>query len=73
MIGVKRTGMTRYRVEHRWHRSDLVVLQIELEGFVPEFTGGAYVGGEIRKWYVDAKPEDVMVQGKQALAQEGEV
>jgi len=55
----KYTGNRRHRVQNRFLRSPLVVLQLEVEGFVPEFSGGR-VDGEIRRWFVDAKPEDVM-------------
>ena len=60
MLRVKKTGNKRYRVKTRFMRKPLVVLQIEVEGFVPEYDGGRSVRGEVRRWYVDAKPEDVM-------------
>lgn len=58
-IRPKLTGRHRYRVVHRWFRSDLVVLQLEVEGFVPEYVCGR-VDGEITTWWGDARPEHVM-------------
>jgi len=59
MLQAKKTGNKRYRVEQRFLRKPLVVLQIEIEGFVPEFDPQS-IQGKIRRWYVDARPEDVM-------------
>jgi hypothetical protein len=59
-IGPKLTGRRRHRVEQRMFRKPLVVLQLEVEGYVPQFNGGPMVDGKFKRWWVDAKPEDVM-------------
>ncbi|MGI9541939.1 MAG: hypothetical protein ACR2MX_01695 [Cyclobacteriaceae bacterium] len=40
-------------------RGPLVVVQLEVEGFVPEYTGGASVSGEMGSWWIDALPEHI--------------
>jgi hypothetical protein len=40
-----------------WFRPKYVlVLQYELEGFVPEFYG-VHIDGSIKRWWVDSRPE----------------
>ena len=51
------TGKKRFRVLRRLFRPDLLVLQVEVEGFVPEYNGGGPVGGSYRTWWIDARPE----------------
>lgn len=55
----KRTGLTRHRVHTIgfFKRKQVLVLQHQVEGFVPEFTGGPSVGGSVKTWWVDSKPE----------------
>ena len=62
-IKAKLTGRRRHRVEQRMFRKPLVVLQLEVEGFVPKHIGGM-VDGNIERWWVDARPEDVMREGE---------
>jgi len=62
-IKAKTTGKWRHRVEQRMFRSPLLVLQLEVEGFVPKYIGGM-VDGNIERWWVDAKPEDVMQESE---------
>jgi len=50
------TGNTRYRVEKRWFRPDLVVLQVQIEG-KPTSTGCYPL---VQTWWVDARPEMFM-------------
>lgn len=57
----KLTGRKRYRVQHRFFKKPLVILQLEVEGFVPEYSPNG-IDGEIRKWWIDAAPEQVMMQ-----------
>jgi hypothetical protein len=57
MSSAKFTKRQRHRVLSRWFRADVLVLQYEVEGFVPEYTGGASVEGSVQKWWVDARPE----------------
>jgi hypothetical protein len=54
----KFTGLTRHRVQKLgWFRPRYVlILQYEVEGFVPEYSAGM-IDGRIRRWWVDAKPE----------------
>ena len=56
----KLTGNKRYRVHFRFIGKPLVVLQLEVEGFVPEYSGG-HVDGGFRTWWIDAKPEHVLM------------
>lgn len=54
------TGRSRYRVERRWMKVDLVVLQVEVQyGYgPPDFHGmPSHLPG--KKWR-DATPEDIM-------------
>ena len=55
----KTTGKRRHRVLKRLFRKPVCVLQLEVEGFVPEYTGGSSVEGEYRTWWIDAKPEQL--------------
>lgn len=55
----KLTGKKSYRTLKRFGRKTLCVLQLEVEGFVAEYDGGASISGGIRKWWVDATPEMV--------------
>ena len=41
----------------RIFKPPLLILQVQVEGYVPEYTGGPMVEGQIRQWWVDAKPE----------------
>jgi hypothetical protein len=52
------TGKKRHRIATIGFlkRKHVLVLQYEVEGFVPEFHGGR-VEGSMRTWWVDAKPE----------------
>lgn len=56
-MNVELTGNKRYRVLRRFMRKDVLVLQVQVRGFVPEYSGGGSVDGEIRTWWVDAPPE----------------
>lgn len=47
------TGKRRYRVLHRLFRRDVLVLQIEVRGYVPY----NHIGGDFETWWVDAPPE----------------
>ncbi len=55
----KRTGLTRYRVHTIgfFKRKQVLVLQHQVEGFVPEYTGGSSVGGSVKTWWIDSMPE----------------
>jgi hypothetical protein len=59
MIKHKLTGKKRYRVQSLgcFKRRQILVLQYEVEGFVPEYYGGPSVEGSFKTWWVDAKPE----------------
>lgn len=59
----KLTGRRRHRIESRWFKSPLLVLQIEVKGFVPEYTPRS-IEGEIRTWWVDAPPEHLMLEAE---------
>ena len=52
------TGLKRYRVQKRMFRKSLVVLQLQVEGFVPEYDVPS-IGGEIRKYWIDASTEHI--------------
>ena len=52
----KRTGRTRYRILSRKFRRDLLVLQVEFEGFVVA-NCGADVDVTNKRYWVDAKVE----------------
>jgi hypothetical protein len=58
----KLTGKTRHRVQRIgfFKPKYVLVLQHEVNGFVPEFNGGASVDGSIKTWWVDSKPEWVL-------------
>lgn len=58
-IRAKTTGKWRHRIEQRMFRKPLLVLQIEVEGFVPKHIGGM-VDGNTERWWVDARPEHLM-------------
>lgn len=61
---IKFTGRTRYRIhiERKWFKTkQYLVLQHEVTGFVPEFLGNS-VGGEYRTYWIDTKPEWMMVE-----------
>lgn len=62
----KRTGRSRFRVLKRWFKPDLLVLQVEMEGFIPEYSQPSIEGG-IRTYWVDAKPEWLMEQVKEKI------
>lgn len=53
------TGRTRHRVQSigLFRKRYVLVLQYEVKGFVPEYTGGPYVDGSTQTWWVDCKPE----------------
>lgn len=57
-LAPKFTGRRRHRIQRLgWLRAKFVlVLQYEVEGFVPEYYGGQ-VDGSIKRWWVDARPE----------------
>lgn len=63
----KITGRTRHRVANiggflGFGRKQVLILQYEVRGFVPEWLGNS-VAGETKEWWVDAKPEwEMMVQ-----------
>ena len=56
MLDYKRTGRTRHRVHSRKFKRDLLVLQLEVEGLVPDHCGGM-VDVSFKKWWVDARTE----------------
>lgn len=47
------TGRQRYRTSKRWLRTPLLVLQLEVSGIVPEFSGGTIETTE-QTWWIDA-------------------
>lgn len=57
------TGRTRHRVDttRNWfgRSTQRLVMQHEVRGFVPEYSGGR-VDGSTRQWWVDSKPEWLM-------------
>lgn len=55
------TGKTRHRVQKIgfWNPKQVLIMQHEVRGFKPEFTGGS-VGGHYTTWWVDSKPEWIM-------------
>lgn len=60
---IKFTGRQRYRIhiERKWFKTkQYMVLQLEVRGFVPEYLGNS-VGGEYKTYWVDAKPEWMMI------------
>lgn len=58
MSDITFTGRKRHRVQKiGWFGRQVLVLQYELRGFVPEYYGGPSVEGQIRNWWEDAKPE----------------
>lgn len=56
----KLTGKTRHRVLVRLFRKPLLVLQYQVYGFIPEYTGGGSVDGEYGTWWIDARVEFLM-------------
>lgn len=50
----KPTGKIRYRLLQRWFRRPLLVLQIEVEGFVEEYSPVS-IDGSIQKYWIDAE------------------
>lgn len=38
----------------------MLILQVEIEGFVPEYTPHS-IEGEFRKWWEDARPEMLLI------------
>lgn len=60
VLDVTFTGGKRYRVasipDGWFRRKQVLILQYEVNGFVPEYSGGV-VDGEFRNYWVDAKPE----------------
>ena len=61
----KFTGGKRYRPLKRFMRATVLVLQLEVEGFIPEYTGeheDVMVEGEICKWWVDATIENLTIE-----------
>jgi len=56
---IKLTGKTRHRVLTKggFKKKYFLVLQQEVKGFVPMYTGGSYVDGSVKTWWVDSKPE----------------
>lgn len=60
-LAPKFTGRKRHRVQKLgWFKSKFVlVLQYEVEGFIPEYAAGR-VDGNTKRWWVDARPEWVM-------------
>jgi len=61
---IKFTGRTRYRIhiERKWFKTkQYMVLQHEVTGFVPEYLGNS-VGGEYETYWVDTKPEWMMIE-----------
>jgi hypothetical protein len=59
------TGRTRYRVERRWFRAPLVVLQVEKRGWVTTHLFGHHNDSKAQVFWEDAKPEDVMKEPSQ--------
>lgn len=61
LLSPKLTGRTRHRVHTLgfFHKKQVLVLQHEVEGFVPEYIGGM-VDGDIKTWWVDSKPEWIL-------------
>jgi hypothetical protein len=59
MINDKLTGRKRHRVHTLgfFKRKQILVLQYEVEGFVPKYNGGPSVDGSFKTWWVDSKPE----------------
>lgn len=57
-LAPKLTGNKRHRVQQLgWlRRKYVLVLQYEVEGFVPEFYG-CTIDGSMKRWWVDARPE----------------
>jgi len=66
MLDNKLTGKKRHRVHTLglFKRKQILVLQYEVEGFVPEHYGGPSVDGSFKTWWVDAKPEWELDYGK---------
>lgn len=62
----KLTGRQRHRIQKiGWLKPKYVlVLQYEVEGFVPEWIGGR-ADGSIMRWWEDAKPEWKLTEGKE--------
>jgi hypothetical protein len=54
------TGRKRHRtamIKKFWRKGrQVLVLQYEVSGYVPELVGG-FVDGSTQKWWIDAKPE----------------
>jgi hypothetical protein len=40
----------------------VLVLQVEVKGFVPEYNGGGMVDGEVTTWWRDAPPELLLTE-----------
>jgi len=49
------TGKIGYRILKRIFRKPVLVLQVEVRGFVPEFSTPS-IEGEYRNWWIDANP-----------------
>lgn len=52
----KFTGKSRYRVLNRLFKHSLLILQVEIKGYVASCDSG-HVTGEVLTWWVDCKPE----------------
>ena len=57
----KFTGRRRHKVLCRWFRKPVLILQLEIEGYIPENSGGR-VEYVLRKWWIDARPEYLNVE-----------
>ena len=61
-LAPKFTGRKRHRIQKiGWFKPKFVlVLQYEIEGFVPGYSAGR-VDGNTKRWWVDARPEWEMI------------
>lgn len=59
MSGMTPTGRWRYRVEHRWFKDDVLVLQIE-ERYLYTYLSGGCVDAEYATRWRDAQPTDII-------------
>jgi hypothetical protein len=55
------TGRKRYRILTRWFRPPVLVLQVEVEGYITTFSGG-HIDSIFDTWWVDCLPEWEMIQ-----------
>lgn len=60
----KLTGKTRLRVLTRLFRPSVLILQVQVSGFITTSTGG-YVDSEKMNWWIDASAEHLLTFNKQ--------